>query len=126
MHLDDGVGDAEYLRLLNDALARAGAVFQPDLVCYLAGADPYREDQLGGLNLSVEGLRRRDDCVYAAASVRGVPIMVTLAGGYAAVVRDTVTIHVNTILALAEARPATAGRGPATSASPGTEELHYG
>jgi len=66
-------------------------------VCYLAGADPYEHDQLGGLALTVGGLRRRDAFVLEAARSRGVPAAVTLAGGYAANERDTVEIHVNTV-----------------------------
>jgi acetoin utilization deacetylase AcuC-like enzyme len=115
--LEDGIGDEKYLGLLSEALGRACARFEPDLVYYLAGADPYREDQLGGLGLSIEGLRRRDACVYSASCVRGVPTVVTLAGGYAVQVEDTVTIHMNTILAL---RDAVEQRGA------GREELHYG
>ncbi len=102
INLADGVGDEEYLGLLDEGLRRAFSDFTPDLVCYLAGADPYREDQLGGLNLTVEGLRRRDEMVFRAARRKGVPVFATLAGGYARNVKDTVTIHVNTVLALSE------------------------
>lgn len=108
--LDDGVGDEEYLRLLNGALAQACVAIRPDLVCYLAGADPYREDQLGGLALTMEGLQDRDLCVCSAPCIRGVPIMVTLAGGYAVNLWDTVTIHVNTMLALRESLGEPAGQ----------------
>jgi acetoin utilization deacetylase AcuC-like enzyme len=101
--LEDGVGDEEYLGLLQAALRKAFASFQPDLVFYLAGADPYREDQLGGLRLSIEGLRRRDDLALRVAFEHGAPVMATLAGGYARRVEDTVTIHANTVLALRDA-----------------------
>ena len=74
----------------------------PTCICYVAGADPYREDQLGGLNLTIEGLKQRDELVFRAARARGIPVMVTFAGGYAVRVEDTVTIHTNTILAAAE------------------------
>jgi len=77
----------------------------------VGGADPYREDQLGGLALTIEGLRDRDRMVFEHARRRGVPIAITLAGGYARRVEDTVRIHVNTILAardLAAARSTTA------------------
>ena len=66
------------------------------------GADPYREDQLGGLALSIEGLKRRDELVFSVARSRDIPVMVTYAGGYARRVEDTVTIHCNTVLAAAE------------------------
>ncbi|MFQ5538183.1 MAG: histone deacetylase [Gemmatimonadota bacterium] len=94
--LEDGVGDEEYLNLLRTHLERALAP-RPDLILYLAGADPYREDQLGGLALSMEGLRQRDVIVFAAARERGIPVAVTLAGGYARRLRDTVSIHVATV-----------------------------
>ena len=70
---------------------------------YFAGADPYREDQLGGLALSMEGLARRDALVFDYARRNKVPVAITLAGGYARRVEDTVQIHVNTILAAREA-----------------------
>ncbi|HVA71760.1 MAG TPA: histone deacetylase [Candidatus Limnocylindrales bacterium] len=98
-NLPDGIGDADYLAILEAHLVRAFAEFHPDLIFYLAGADPYREDQLGGLVLTMEGLRRRDDVVFDHARRHGVPVAVTLAGGYARRVSDTVRIHVNTILA---------------------------
>ncbi|MFQ5778557.1 MAG: hypothetical protein ACE5IP_11190, partial [Terriglobia bacterium] len=69
----------------------------PDLIFYLAGADPYREDQLGGLALTAEGLQERDRIVIEAARARGIPLAITFAGGYARRVSDTVQIHVNTI-----------------------------
>ena len=76
---------------------------RPDLLWYLAGADPYVEDQLGGLGLTMSGLMERDRKVIAAARSRGIPIAITFAGGYARRVEDTVQIHVNTILAAREA-----------------------
>ena len=72
---------------------------KPDLIFYLAGADPYREDQLGGLSLTLEGLQERDRMVIEAARTRSIPIAITFAGGYARRVSDTVEIHLNTILA---------------------------
>ena len=71
----------------------------PDLVFYVAGADPYREDQLGGLSLTIAGLRQRDDLVLGEARRRGVPVAITFAGGYARNTEDTVRIHMNTVLA---------------------------
>lgn len=101
--LPDGMGDDEYLAWLDNALSSAFRQFQPDLMCYVAGADPYREDQLGGLNLTIDGLKKRDELVFRVAKARGVPIMVTYAGGYASNVEDTVTIHSNTVIAAKEA-----------------------
>lgn len=102
VNLADGVGDAEYLAQLEKALSAGLHQFDPQLLCYVAGADPYREDQLGGLSLTIEGLKKRDELVYRAAKARGIPVMVTLAGGYARQVEDTVTIHCNTVLAARE------------------------
>jgi acetoin utilization deacetylase AcuC-like enzyme len=99
--LADGTGDADYLAALEAPLARALA-FGPDLLWYLAGADPYEHDQLGGLALTLDGLRERDRRVFAAAHSAGVPVAVTLAGGYASNPADTVGIHVGTVLAAAE------------------------
>jgi acetoin utilization deacetylase AcuC-like enzyme len=76
--------------------------FHPQLVMYVAGSDPYREDKLGGLALSIEGLKRRDRLVFDLARERHAAVAVTLAGGYAEQVEDTVTIHVNTARAAAE------------------------
>ena len=103
VNLADGVEDAEYLELLGEALRRAYSSFHPHLVFHLAGADPYKEDQLGGLRLTIEGLRRRDDMVFGMAAERGLPVMATLAGGYARRVADTVVIHANTVLSLRDA-----------------------
>jgi len=140
----DFTGDADYLRLLRDALDRAFHLFatefypkvvpttdsakqsqpgrgeefipsvsegtsttrtvqaKPGLIYYLAGADPYRQDQLGGLALTVEGLMERDRIVIEAARSRSIPIAVTFAGGYARNTADTIQIHTNTILAARE------------------------
>jgi acetoin utilization deacetylase AcuC-like enzyme len=94
--LRDGAGDAEYLDRLREALPIVAAS-APELIVYLAGADPYREDRLGGLALSMEGLRERDRLVLDAARARQMPIAVVLAGGYALDVADTVAIHVATL-----------------------------
>ncbi|MBV9148081.1 MAG: histone deacetylase [Acidobacteria bacterium] len=102
VNLPDGTGDEQYLAWLDQALSSGLRQFSPELICYIAGADPYREDQLGGLDLSIEGLKRRDELVFRVARTRRIPIMVTYAGGYARNVEDTVTIHVNTILAAKE------------------------
>ncbi len=97
--LPDGIGDADYLAWLDNALSSGLRQFQPDLVCYIAGADPYKNDQLGGLALTLEGLQRRDELVFQVARARNIPVMVTYAGGYAHNVEDTVTIHCNTVMA---------------------------
>ena len=101
--LPDGVGDDDYLGWLDNALSSGLRQFEPDLLCYIAGADPYREDQLGGLALTLEGLKRRDALVFRVARARKIPVMVTFAGGYARNVEDTVTIHCNTVLAARDA-----------------------
>jgi acetoin utilization deacetylase AcuC-like enzyme len=97
--LDDGTGDAEYLEALEEGLIHSLKTMTPDLIFYVGGADPYREDQLGGLALTVEGLRKRDSLVFEHAHRRGIPVVSTMAGGYARLVQDTVRIHVNTIVA---------------------------
>jgi acetoin utilization deacetylase AcuC-like enzyme len=102
MNLPDGIGDGEYLACLGDALSMGLSKFKPQLICYLAGADPYCEDQLGGLSLTIDGLKRRDELVFRAARTEGIPVMVTLAGGYALKLEDTLTIHCNTVIAAKE------------------------
>jgi acetoin utilization deacetylase AcuC-like enzyme len=97
INLDDGVGDEEYLRELAQGLDRALAEFSADLIFYVAGADPYREDQLGGLKLSLEGLEKRDRLVFEKARRKNIPVAVVLAGGYARRLDDTIQIHANTI-----------------------------
>jgi acetoin utilization deacetylase AcuC-like enzyme len=101
VNLDDGTGDEEYLKRLGAACEDAFQQFTPQLLMYVAGADPYREDQLGGLSLSMEGLKARDQLVFDVARKREIPVAVSLAGGYAREVQDTVTIHVNTAKAAA-------------------------
>jgi acetoin utilization deacetylase AcuC-like enzyme len=99
--LPDGTTDPDYLEALESVLPRALAT-APELLWYLAGADPYERDLLGGLALTQEGLRERDRRVFAAARRAGVPVAVTLAGGYAERGSDTVTIHANTVAAAAD------------------------
>lgn len=96
VHLPDYADDELYLRHLVGALPRVLAS-GPDIVFYLAGADPFEEDKLGGLSLTKEGLRRRDRLVFAAARELNLPVVVTLAGGYAHSVDDTVDIHAATM-----------------------------
>jgi acetoin utilization deacetylase AcuC-like enzyme len=102
--LADGTGDDAYLAALAPALERVWA-FRPDLVLYQAGADPYRDDQLGGLALTFEGLEARDRAVLEGCAGRGIPVASTLGGGYARRLEDTVRIHaVTSRMALAVAR----------------------
>jgi acetoin utilization deacetylase AcuC-like enzyme len=100
--LPDGITDDDYLAWLDNALSSGLRQFTPDLICYIAGADPYREDQLGGVALTIEGLKRRDELVFRVAKAQAIPVMVTYAGGYARDVADTVTIHSNTVIAAKE------------------------
>jgi acetoin utilization deacetylase AcuC-like enzyme len=102
VHLRDGVGDDEYLDRLRGALGVAIS-FGPDLIFYLAGADPYRGDQLGGLSLSEDGLKQRDQMVFECALAHKTRVAVVLAGGYARRTEDTIAIHCNTATAVASA-----------------------
>jgi len=95
--LDDGTPDEVYLGLLEEHLAPMLHDHQPGLVFYLAGADPYRDDLLGGLGLTIGGLRRRDRLVFETCRRRGAAVAVTLAGGYARDTNDTIEIHCNTV-----------------------------
>lgn len=96
---EDGAGDERYLAALAGALPRV-MESNPELVVYLAGADPYERDQLGGLGLTKAGLAERDRLVVGAARDAGAPLVAVLAGGYATDVQDTVDIHVATIDAM--------------------------
>ena len=102
LDMRDGAGDDEYLAALIPTVERCLDKFRPDMVFYVGGADPYREDQLGGLLLTKAGLKRRDREVFEAARSRSIPVTTALAGGYARRVEDTVAIHVNTIIAARE------------------------
>lgn len=102
LNMDDRVEDEEYLGALIPAVQQALDNFKPNILFYVGGADPYCEDQLGGLSLTKEGLKKRDRGVFEEARRRGIPVATTLAGGYARRVEDTVRIHVNTILAASE------------------------
>jgi acetoin utilization deacetylase AcuC-like enzyme len=95
--LEDGTGDDAYAGLLEAHLPRLVERHRPDVAFYLAGADPYRFDQLGGLALTMEGLRRRDEYVLRQLGQAGVPVAIVLAGGYAQRPADTVEIHCNTV-----------------------------
>ncbi len=102
LNMEDRADDDEYLAALIPAVQSALDEFRPDMVFYVGGADPYCEDQLGGLSLTKQGLMLRDRKVFEESRKRGIPVATTLAGGYARRVEDTVRIHVNTILAARE------------------------
>jgi acetoin utilization deacetylase AcuC-like enzyme len=115
LDMEDRADDDEYLGALIPAVQKALDDFRPEIVFYVGGADPYCEDQLGGLSLTKEGLKRRDREVFEEARRRGIPVATTLAGGYARRVEDTVRIHINTILAAAES----AAKYPKTASTHG-------
>lgn len=98
IHLPDGVGDDEYLDHLYQAIPKILTEFGPGLVLYQAGADPYREDQLGSLRLSMAGLVERDRFIFMQCKAHGVPVATTLGGGYAFNTEDTIRIHHNTCM----------------------------
>jgi acetoin utilization deacetylase AcuC-like enzyme len=100
--LGDGVEDQEYLEVFLPAVERSLDEFRPDILFYVGGADPFCEDQLGGLRLTKSGLKARDKGAFQLARHRHIPVATTLAGGYARRVEDTVCIHANTILASQE------------------------
>ncbi len=100
--LHDGTGDEEYLDKLRKALKEVIDDFQPDFIIYLAGADPYVHDQLGGLSISIKGLKQRDEEVIKRVKEKGIPVSVVLGGGYAFKISDTVQIHFNTARTLKE------------------------
>jgi len=101
--LDDGAGDEEYLALLERHLPDILDSHRPELVVYVAGADPYEHDLLGGLALTLDGLRQRDLCVIRHCATRSIPIAAVLGGGYAEDFADTVRIHATTGRLLLEA-----------------------
>jgi acetoin utilization deacetylase AcuC-like enzyme len=97
IELPDGCEDAAYLTSLDQHLDAVLDESRADLAIYLAGADPYREDRLGRLGLSIDGLRARDRRVFGACRRRGLPVVLTLAGGYARDMGDIVAIHCGTV-----------------------------
>lgn len=101
VELPDGTGDDAYLAALRAALPRVLDDFAPQLVIYLAGADPYAGDRLGRLALSMAGLAARDEMVLTACRDRGIGVAVVMAGGYAEPIDDTVAIHAATVLTAA-------------------------
>lgn len=103
IHLPDATGDQEYMARLGDAVRTIVAGYQPDLVVYVAGSDPFYDDQLGGLSMTKEGMFARDRLVFENAFSHRVPVCVTLAGGYAHNLSDTVELHAQTYSAAMEA-----------------------
>lgn len=100
--LPDGTGDTDYLAALRNALAELFRRFEPQLIIYLAGADPHEGDRLGRLKLTQAGLAARDHMVLGDARQRGIPIAITMAGGYGKDIQDTVAVHLQTIAIAAE------------------------
>jgi len=96
--LDDGTGDEEYLAKLSDTIPNIIQRFKPDFIMYVAGADPYQDDKLGGLSLTMEGLKERDRRVFAWARRQNIPVSMVLAGGYAQRFEDTIAIQTTTVL----------------------------
>lgn len=97
IELPDGCSDDAYLAQLRHGLDTAFDLARPELVIYLAGADPYHDDRLGRLGLSFEGLAERDRLVFAECRARSLPVAIAMAGGYARQIEDTVRIHCQTI-----------------------------
>jgi acetoin utilization deacetylase AcuC-like enzyme len=95
--LPDGTADDAYLSALQNGVRVALARARADLAIYVAGADPYADDRLGRLQVSRAGLQARDDVIYDACDAAGLPLVITMAGGYARNVADTVAIHATTI-----------------------------
>jgi len=102
VELSDGTGDDAYLELLTRSLPDAIAASRADLVVYLAGADPHESDRLGRLALTFDGLARRDAIVLQQTREVGLPVVVTIAGGYGRDIEDTVRIHARTARIAAE------------------------
>lgn len=95
--LSDGSTDSEYMQVLTDALRDILSKYRPELVIYIAGADPFYDDRLGRLAVTKEGLRQRDRLVIESCRSIGTPIAIVLGGGYARSIQDTVDIHFQTI-----------------------------
>lgn len=106
--IEDGADDQMYLAALSGALPRV-LESRPELAVYLAGADPFEEDRLGGLAVTKAGLAERDRMVIDACRKAGVPVVMALSGGYAADVRDTVDIHVRTVEIMIQLLPTSDG-----------------
>ena len=97
IELPNGSTDEAYLEALDQGLEVCARAIRPDLLIYLAGADPFEDDRLGRLSLTKAGLAQRDERVFAFAKHRGIPVSVAMAGGYARWIEDTVDIHFQTV-----------------------------
>ncbi|MCU0825315.1 MAG: histone deacetylase [Leptospira sp.] len=102
VNLEPGIKDDQYLSLLHESLQKIKSEFDSSVVYYIAGADPYEDDSLGELKITMKGLKERDKIIRKFCEDQGIPCVVTLAGGYARDFRDTVEIHFNTITAFGE------------------------
>ena len=100
--LNDGTGDEEYLEELERGVTSCFKKIQPNLVIYLAGADPFKDDRFGRLALTKIGLAQRDRMVLQNCNTAGLPVAITMAGGYSREVNDTVDIHFQTVAAAVE------------------------
>ena len=112
--LPDGAGDAEFLATLERGLEAALDAANADLAIYLAGADPFEGDRLGRLSVTKSGLAERDRLVLQTCRARGIPVAVTMAGGYANEVEDSVDVHFQSIRRAADLMERTAGRSKET------------
>ena len=97
VELADGTGDDEYLAVLHGTLPRVLTASSPDLVVYIAGADPFEGDRLGRLALTFDGLARRDAFVLDSCREVGIPVAITIGGGYGRHIEDTVAVHARTV-----------------------------
>jgi acetoin utilization deacetylase AcuC-like enzyme len=95
--LPDGCTDHDYLAALDQTLAVLSDRFSPNLLIYLAGADPHEDDRLGRLKISTSGMAIRDQTVFNFAKDRNIPVAVAMAGGYGKLVQTTVSIHLQTV-----------------------------
>lgn len=102
IELPDGTGDEAYLEALDRGVCHALSASQADLAIYLAGADPFEDDRLGRLSLTKAGLAARDHLVFRLCREAGLPVAVTMAGGYGRTIDDTVDIHFSTVAIAAE------------------------
>jgi acetoin utilization deacetylase AcuC-like enzyme len=112
VELPDGTGDEAYLGAAGDALRTAMERSRPDLLFFLAGADPHEHDRLGRLALTFEGLKARDELVLGTAARAGTPVAVVMSGGYGTRLGDTVTVHHNTVRAAMSMARDGAPQGP--------------
>ncbi|MDQ6886689.1 MAG: histone deacetylase, partial [Gemmatimonadota bacterium] len=105
VELEDGTADGPYLERLAEVLPGVLASARPALVVYLAGADPHEGDRLGRLRLTFDGLARRDALVLESCREVGIPVVITISGGYGRTIADTVAIHARTARIAADMQP---------------------